>query len=61
MEKKIKVVIIGLVVLLGVSLFITLQIYNSKTILEREIGDLKKEMMSLTYKINDLDKDKRVL
>lgn len=61
MEKKIRFVVVGLVVLLGISLFITLQVYNSKTILEREVGDLKRETMSLTYKINDLDKEKRVL
>lgn len=54
MEKKIKFIIIGFIIILGISLLINLQIYSSKIMVVKERDDLKKENTSLNSKIDEL-------
>lgn len=61
MEKKIKLIIIGLIGILVISLFINLSTYNAKQVLERQNNDLKKENASLIQKIEAIFQDNRRL
>ena len=54
MEKRIKFIIIGFIIILGVSFFINLQTYTSKETVVRERDAFKKENASLNTKVDEL-------
>lgn len=53
MEQKVKIAIIGLVVLLFISLIVILQVNGSKQSLERQINQLTKENVNLSKRSED--------
>lgn len=55
MEKRIKFIIIGFIIILGISFWVNLQIYSSKQMLLKERDELKKENALLGSKLNELN------
>ncbi len=53
MEQKTKIIILGLVAILIVSLFVTLQTFSSKQTVEKERDQLRKENMALSRKADE--------
>ena len=61
MEEKIKYIIVGLIIIIGVSLFLNLQTHTAKKNLEREGNALKNENETLTKSIAEALKDNQQL
>ena len=61
MDKRIKLVIVGLIGILMISLFLSLQLSGSRQTVMRERNDLKRENLALTQKIEASFKDSRRL
>jgi len=61
MDKRIKLVIVGLIGILIISLFLSLQLSGSRQTAVRERDDLKRENLALTQKIDASFKDSRRL
>jgi len=57
MQNKIKFIVMGLVGLLVINIFITLQAFNAKQLVERERDSLRRENDSLVAKINESMQD----
>ncbi|MFA6349656.1 MAG: hypothetical protein WCY12_01845 [Candidatus Omnitrophota bacterium] len=53
MEQKTKIIILGLVAILIVSLFVTLQTFSSKQSVEKERDNLKRENAALSRKVDE--------
>lgn len=61
MEQKIKLIIIGLIALLGFSVFVNFQTLTSKQAIERERDQLSKENGALEDRYNKISRDYNVL